>query len=260
MSNGIYQAIATAMSEIEPIAKKRENKEQKFKFRGIDDIMNELSPILTKNKIFIYPEVINVQRQDRQTKIGGTLIYSVLTIKYHFAHEDDSELCCVVVGEGMDSGDKASNKAMAVAYKYACLQVFCIPTEDMPDPDAETPPPSTPVNQPPKNNANSPQKPNGNGQNGGDVPESERKEKVHKTIGEILETLNPDKMPYFNAKEIEIEKRIFETSGIAGIEKQYFRLKGELKKRMDNYMPIPLGDGDNFQDDIPEGMYPNQGE
>ena len=45
----------------------------------------------------------------------------------------------------MDSGDKATNKAMSVAFKYACFQVFCIPTEEMRDPDAETPPPSTPV-------------------------------------------------------------------------------------------------------------------
>ena len=29
------------------------------------------------------------------------------------------------------------NKAMSVAYKYACFQVFCIPTEEMHDPDAE---------------------------------------------------------------------------------------------------------------------------
>ncbi len=40
----------------------------------------------------------------------------------------------------MDSGDKATNKAMAVAFKYACFQTFCIPTESlMDDPDATTP-------------------------------------------------------------------------------------------------------------------------
>ena len=37
----------------------------------------------------------------------------------------------------MDSGDKATNKAMSIAFKYACFQVFCIPTEEMVDPDAE---------------------------------------------------------------------------------------------------------------------------
>ena len=49
----------------------------------------------------------------------------------------------------MDSGDKASNKAMAIALKYAFFQVFCIPTEEMKDPDAETPEASSPKKQTP---------------------------------------------------------------------------------------------------------------
>jgi len=251
MSNGIYQAIATAMSEIEPIAKTERNKEQNFQYRGIDKIMDALSPILVKNKIFIYPEVVSVQRQERQTKNGGTLLYSILTVKYHFAHEDGSELCCVVVGEGMDSGDKASNKAMAIAFKYACLQMFCIPTKDMPDPNAETPPPSTPQNLPPQNSANSPQKPNENDQNGANSAEKERKEKAGEAIGKILETVDGDEQPFFNKKEIEIERKIFMTSNMAEIEKQYTRLKSELEKRKAAFVPVPFGD-DGFQDDIPQ--------
>jgi hypothetical protein len=38
----------------------------------------------------------------------------------------------------MDSGDKASNKAMSVAMKYAMFQMFMIPTEEMVDPDGES--------------------------------------------------------------------------------------------------------------------------
>ena len=38
----------------------------------------------------------------------------------------------------MDSGDKATNKAMSAAYKYAALQTFCIPTEGDNDADATT--------------------------------------------------------------------------------------------------------------------------
>ena len=56
---------------------------------------------------------------------------------------------------GMDSGDKATTKAMAIAFKYACFQVFCIPTEEMKDPDAETPPENTPIKKP----AQPPEKP-----------------------------------------------------------------------------------------------------
>jgi len=248
MSNGIYQAIATAMSEIEPIAKKERNKEQNFQYRGIDSVMNSLSPILVKNKIFIYPEVVDVKRQERTTQRGGTLLYSVLTIKYHFAHEDGSELCCVVVGEGMDSGDKASNKAMAIAYKYACIQMFCIPTCDIPDPDGDTPPNSTP-----KTNGNGN---NGNGQNG--EADNERKMEVGKQIGEILETKNPDEQPYFKPMEIEQERKNFIKGNLQDAEKQLERLKRFLETRKKNFKPAPFTDEPvipdghpNFQDDIP---------
>ena len=78
------------------------------------------------------------------TNKGGTILYSMLKIKYTFYAEDGTNVSAVVIGEGMDSGDKASNKAMAIAMKYAFFQVFCIPTEEMKDPDAETPEPSRP--------------------------------------------------------------------------------------------------------------------
>ena len=38
----------------------------------------------------------------------------------------------------MDGGDKATNKAMSAAYKYALLQTFAIPTEGDNDADATT--------------------------------------------------------------------------------------------------------------------------
>ena len=63
----------------------------------------------------------------------------ICKIKFTFYAEDGSNIKSVIIGEGLDTGDKATNKAMAIAYKYACFQVFCIPTEDMVDPDAERP-------------------------------------------------------------------------------------------------------------------------
>ena len=88
--------------------------------------------------------MIDQSREDRVTNKGGTLLYSMLKVRYTFYAEDGTSVSAVVIGEGMDSGDKASNKAMAIAMKYAFFQVFCIPTEEMKDPDAETPEPSRP--------------------------------------------------------------------------------------------------------------------
>lgn len=139
----IYSAICTAMAEIGAIGKDSKNQQQDFMYRGVDAVTNALNPVLIKNHIFVVPEVMEQMREERQTKSGGNLLYSILKVKYTFYADDGSNISAIVTGEGMDSGDKASNKAMSVAFKYACFQVLCIPTEEMKDPDADAPEPST---------------------------------------------------------------------------------------------------------------------
>ena len=133
----IYEAISATMADVGAIGKDTKNTQQGFMFRGIDAVMNALQPAMLKNHIFVTPEVLEQTREERQSNRGATLIYSILKVRFTFYAEDGSSVCAVVIGEGMDSGDKASNKAMSIAFKYACFQVFCIPTEEMKDPDAE---------------------------------------------------------------------------------------------------------------------------
>jgi len=139
----IYETIPAVMAEIGAIGKDSWNK-QGFSYRGIDAVMNALNPAMTKYKMFAVPKVLDHKREERHAAKGGNLIYSIITVEYTFYAEDGSSVSAIVIGEGMDSGDKATNKAMSAAFKYACFQTFCIPTEEMKDPDAETPPPSEP--------------------------------------------------------------------------------------------------------------------
>lgn len=134
----IYAAISACMSEIGAIGKGKRNTQQNFQYRGIDDVMNALSPAMIKHHLFVTPEVLEHTREERRTNKGGLLIYSICKVRYTFYAEDGSHISVVTIGEGMDSGDKATNKAMSIAFKYACFQVFCIPTEEMKDPDAES--------------------------------------------------------------------------------------------------------------------------
>lgn len=138
MAEKIYSAITAVMEDIGAIGKEKKNITQGFMYRGIDDVMNALNPAFIKNKLFAVPEIIEQQREERRTAKGGLLIYSICKVKYTFFAEDGSSVTVVTIGEGMDSGDKATNKAMAIAFKYACFQLFCIPTEEMQDPDKES--------------------------------------------------------------------------------------------------------------------------
>ena len=145
----IAQRLASIMSEARAIGKDSKNAQQGFNFRGIDAVMNHLHPIFAKHEVFILPEVLADRTEERQTKSGGNLIYRVLTVQFHFTTSDGSSVQSTVIGEGMDTGDKAANKAMAVALKYALTQMLLLPYDEV-DADATTPPVSTPKEKPPK--------------------------------------------------------------------------------------------------------------
>lgn len=133
----IFESINKVMDEIGAIGKNTKNQQQGFMYRGIDAVMNALNPALVKHKVFVVPKVLEQTREERTNSKGTTLLYSLIKVEYTFYAEDGSSVSATVIGEGMDSGDKATNKAMSIAFKYACFQVFCIPTEEMVDPDAE---------------------------------------------------------------------------------------------------------------------------
>ncbi len=125
----IHSAVCAMLSDVEEIRKTRDNKQQGYKFRGIDDVYNAVHPLLAKHKVFPACEILEQKTSERETKAGGTLFCVHLKAKYTFFADDGSSIATEALGEGMDSADKASNKAMSSAYKYALFQLLCIPTE-----------------------------------------------------------------------------------------------------------------------------------
>lgn len=134
----IYQAINGVMAEIGAISKNKKNSGQGFMYRSIDDVMNALQPALINQKLCIVPEILEDRSSERMSKSGSITKYTELKMKYTFFADDGSFVTAIVKGEAMDTGDKGANKAMSIAYKYACFQVFCIPTEEMIDTDSES--------------------------------------------------------------------------------------------------------------------------
>lgn len=133
----IFEKIPLIMADLEAIEKDRDagtDSRFSYKFRGIDDVYNAIHKIFVEHKVFTVPTIMDARHEERESKSKSKLIYRIYKIRYRFyAAEDGSFLDAVVIGEGMDSGDKAGNKAMSAAHKYALLQVFCVPTEDPKD-------------------------------------------------------------------------------------------------------------------------------
>lgn len=137
----VYQAINAVQSDLAKngISKDRTNSFDKYQFRGIDDVYNALSPLLAKHGLCILPRILKRESLERESKGGGALFYITVEAEFDFVSaEDGSKHTVRTFGEAMDRGDKATNKAMSAAYKYAAFQAFAIPTEGDNDADAAT--------------------------------------------------------------------------------------------------------------------------
>lgn len=137
VSTAIFGKMVAILSDMNAIGKNSRNTSQGFDYRGIDDVYNAINPILAKHGVFMTAQVIEKSRDERTNQKGTVLAFTCLRMRYRFYSDDGSYVETEAEGEGMDSGDKSSNKAMAIAHKYALLQAFCIPTKDLDDPDAE---------------------------------------------------------------------------------------------------------------------------
>ena len=132
---GIQQVIA-AFAE-NGIGKNRKNESQGFKFRGIDDVMNRMATHLNEANLVIAPNIRSREVHERVNSRGNPLFYVTVQVDYTvYSTVDGSSIVCSVPGEAMDTGDKATNKALSIAYKYMAFQLFAIPIDE--DPDATT--------------------------------------------------------------------------------------------------------------------------
>jgi hypothetical protein len=135
----VYQAIREVQAALARagISKDSTNTFDNYKFRGIDAVYNALSPLLAKHGLCILPRMLTRTCEERVSQKGGALFYVTVEAEFDFVcAEDGSKHTVKTFGEAMDRGDKATNKAMSAAYKYAAFQSFAIPTEGDNDADA----------------------------------------------------------------------------------------------------------------------------
>jgi len=132
----VFETINSIMKELPAIAKDQKNSSQNFQYRGIDQFMNALNPLMAKHGLFCTPELVQGFPQEQiNTKSGGIMFKSIADYKYTFYALDGSSISTIIRGEAMDSGDKGYNKVCAIALKYVLMQLFMVATEDFKDPD-----------------------------------------------------------------------------------------------------------------------------
>jgi len=137
----VYQAVREVIRGIGAIRKTRVNEFDKYRFRGIDDFYNAIQPELIKAGIFLVPRVRDAKTSSCTSSQGKPMVHAELLMEWAIisAVDGSSLVLGPMAGEAMDRGDKATNKAMSAALKYALIHLTCSPTEEDNDTENHSP-------------------------------------------------------------------------------------------------------------------------
>lgn len=133
----VYAALAAVMADVDHVAKRDINRDQRYVFRGIDAVVNAVGPALRRHGVIVIPQVVDVAYEAVQTSTGKPSTACRVKVAYIFWGPEGDYIETSVIGEAWDWGDKSAPKAMSVAFRTALLQVLALPTDE-PDPDSQS--------------------------------------------------------------------------------------------------------------------------
>jgi hypothetical protein len=120
----IYELMARVMNDVRDVGKNGFNDHQKYRFRGVDDFIGALAQPLRDHGVFMMTEIL-----DFQVSVRGKMNAVHMRVAFHFYGPAGDKVTATTLGEASDTADKASNKAMSAALKYALMQTFMIPVD-----------------------------------------------------------------------------------------------------------------------------------
>jgi hypothetical protein len=136
----IYGKLLAVKRDLGYVAKDQKNSGQGWMFRGIDQFLNAIKPLLDTHGVGISTKVVqNAEEYKLNEKTGKYAKNTRLIMEYIFFAEDGSTVSCQMPAEGVDPGDKGTNKALSAALKYCLIQTFAVPTKDTAEADSENP-------------------------------------------------------------------------------------------------------------------------
>lgn len=130
----INEALVAIMEDVGAVDKGGNNRAQGFRFRGVDQVVNAVSPYLRKYGVTVRPIASEVEYTERTNKNGTAMVDARARVTYRWTGPEDDFFDTMVCSEGRDSADKSTAKAMSVAFRTCLLQTLALPTDE-PDPD-----------------------------------------------------------------------------------------------------------------------------
>ena len=134
----VHEAITEVMKSVGAVGKSDKHDFHRFNFRGIDTTLNALSPAFREHGVTVRPSgILSCTYEAFTTSKGAQSMACRLIVEFTISGPEGDEITAVVAGEAADTGDKATPKAMSVAFRTALLQTFALPTQEV-DPDAHS--------------------------------------------------------------------------------------------------------------------------
>jgi len=132
----VQEAWAAVMTDVQGLGKNQAvtSGPARFNFRGVDDVMNAVGPVLRTHGVSVIPVQVHSSSENVTTRSGAHMRNVTVFVQYAINGPDGSTMPGAAAGEAADTGDKATPKAMSVAFRTFLLQALCLPTNE-PDPD-----------------------------------------------------------------------------------------------------------------------------
>ena len=127
----VHVAWARVMRDVKSIAKsaradiKTEKGSYKFNFRGIDMVLNAVGPALRRHGVMVIPV-----RTETHYGSAGRMRDVQVTVTYEIRGPLGDTITAQSAGEGLDTGERGTTKALTTAYRNFLITALTIPTED----------------------------------------------------------------------------------------------------------------------------------
>lgn len=108
----------------------------RYRYRGIDDVMNVVGPALRKHGVFVAPTGIEPTFTTINTKGGAVMNYCRAVVHFTVYGPKGDSFTASVLGEAFDNGDKSGTKAQSVALRTFLVNGLAIQTDE-PERDTE---------------------------------------------------------------------------------------------------------------------------
>lgn len=145
----IYEKMSLITDELGVIEKKLNvemTKTKSYKAVSERDVLDAVKPLEKKYRVYSYPyerKIIDKDILTKETEYNGATtktntLFLRLEVVYKFINIDNTDDFVEIksYGDGLDTGDKATGKAMTYADKYALLKAYKISTGDDPGKEA----------------------------------------------------------------------------------------------------------------------------